>query len=340
MEREYKTYKWLDTVSSSIARYLNVQWPPGLNRNSRNTLELMNALSRYYLSYYNAPNEQIELINKFLNEIENKHLINNNIQKQDIINIFNSVTSYQIDLIIQNEGILQLRVNISGRWVWFNYGTFSFRLPLSRYELLREDGVNSNESIATVLLRYSGLFPISGNFWSIPPEAYLYFSENILEYAPSMNDIEEFPIVECFASPLNFNLPTYCSLFPDVDAPFGSIGNFFEVYNSFEPGLYIVNPPYTERLIDATAAVVLHLLEKEGQWVIILMLPTWVDLDPFKQLKRSRHTKFIINLEKNSFEVYHALNDTRIRGPFEITVLVMSTIPLTITEEQIRELFQ
>ena len=32
---------------------------------------------------------------------------------------------------------------------------------------------------------------------------------------------------ECFASPLNAYLPAFCSGFPDVDAPFGSSGSFF-----------------------------------------------------------------------------------------------------------------
>ena len=34
---------------------------------------------------------------------------------------------------------------------------------------------------------------------------------------------------ECFASPLNCFFPNFCSLFPDTDRPFGSLGSFFDL---------------------------------------------------------------------------------------------------------------
>ncbi len=52
--------------------------------------------------------------------------------------------------------------------------------------------------------------------------------------------------VECFSSPLNCYLPWYCSLFPDVDAPFGSCGSFFDwapTCGSFE-----ANPPFVPQV--------------------------------------------------------------------------------------------
>ena len=52
---------------------------------------------------------------------------------------------------------------------------------------------------------------------------------------------------ECFASPLNHALPSFCSVFHDADRFFGSSGNFF----AFEPaatdpagGVYECNPPF------------------------------------------------------------------------------------------------
>ena len=57
---------------------------------------------------------------------------------------------------------------------------------------------------------------------------------------------------ELFASPLNARSVPFCSAFPDVDAPFGSIGSFL----SFRPrrGSYEANPPFAPLLITAMAA--------------------------------------------------------------------------------------
>ena len=53
--------------------------------------------------------------------------------------------------------------------------------------------------------------------------------------------------IECFASPLNCNLPLYCSLFPDTDAVFGSLGSFFD----FQPkeGSFQANPPFIAEIM-------------------------------------------------------------------------------------------
>ena len=52
---------------------------------------------------------------------------------------------------------------------------------------------------------------------------------------------------ECFASPLNSRYPHFCSAFPDTDAPFGSVGSFF----NFKPraGSFEANPPFVPNLI-------------------------------------------------------------------------------------------
>ena len=52
--------------------------------------------------------------------------------------------------------------------------------------------------------------------------------------------------VECFASPLNAYLPAYGSAFADVDAPFGSRGDFFK----FAPlaGSFCANPPFVHEV--------------------------------------------------------------------------------------------
>ena len=55
------------------------------------------------------------------------------------------------------------------------------------------------------------------------------------------------PSIECFASPLNCYYPRFCSAFADVDAPFGSLGSFFD----FSPtrGTFEANPPFEPAIV-------------------------------------------------------------------------------------------
>lgn len=64
--------------------------------------------------------------------------------------------------------------------------------------------------------------------------------------------------MECFASPLNCRWPRFCSLFIDTDAPFGSLGSFFE----FQPsrGSFEANPPFDKDCVTRMAAHMLKLL--------------------------------------------------------------------------------
>ena len=69
---------------------------------------------------------------------------------------------------------------------------------------------------------------------------------------------------ECYASPLNQYLGSFCSAFADTDAAFGSKGSFFD----FRPteGSFECNPPFDSKSIDACLEHVLSLLmASDGQ---------------------------------------------------------------------------
>lgn len=68
--------------------------------------------------------------------------------------------------------------------------------------------------------------------------------------------------LECFASPLNCRFDQYCSAFPDVDAPFGSLGSFF----SFAPkeGSFEANPPFVPDVMLAAVRHAEFLLERSS----------------------------------------------------------------------------
>lgn len=119
-------------------------------------------------------------------------------------------------------------------------GDVSFPLSRSRYETLlaaHTGGSDSfNDNLFCMLCRYASLFS-PGMQGAIPPPVFDTLRRH-------------FPIAhELFASPLNSAQPTFCSLFPDTDAVFGSIGSFFEA--DLSSGMHQANPPFVESLMSA-----------------------------------------------------------------------------------------
>ncbi|MGZ5500906.1 MAG: hypothetical protein ACXWEW_07150, partial [Nitrososphaeraceae archaeon] len=99
----------------------------------------------------------------------------------------------------------------------FTYKNYSRQISPERMQFLRTLG--SDYEIARMMLRYASILPGSQH-WNMPLETFKeYYNRGIR--------------IEGFSSPINSQLITidrscrFCSLFPDVDKPFGSIGNFF-----------------------------------------------------------------------------------------------------------------
>lgn len=64
--------------------------------------------------------------------------------------------------------------------------------------------------------------------------------------------------LECFASPLNCRWPSFCSMFPDTDAPFGSSGDFFQFFP--QRGSFEANPPFDRSFVSSMTAHMQKLL--------------------------------------------------------------------------------
>jgi len=82
---------------------------------------------------------------------------------------------------------------------------------------------------------------------------------------------------ECFSSPFNCYLPTYCSAYPDTDVPFGSLGSFFDFYPSC--GSFEANPPFSQPLM-ARMIVHMHNLltnaeQHGGAMSFAVIVPAW-----------------------------------------------------------------
>ena len=95
---------------------------------------------------------------------------------------------------------------------------------------------------------------------------------------------------EAFASPLNCRYGRFCSAFPDVDGPFGSLGSFFQ----FAPtrGSFEMNPPFVPEVLTAAAERAESLLaaaeESGGRLSFVVVVPAWRDVPMWRALDESR----------------------------------------------------
>ena len=95
--------------------------------------------------------------------------------------------------------------------------------------------------------------------------------------------------LECFASPLNAWAERFCSAFADVDAPFGTLGSFFD----FSPphGSFEVNPPFVPELLLAAvhrAEALLAAAERRAAALsFVFVVPQWEPLPFWRHLMGS-----------------------------------------------------
>lgn len=159
----------------------------------------------------------------------------------------------------------------------------------------RYQGTSFDRDLASVLLRYSNVMQ--------PEKGAVYEGVNLHAAVPlpvfSMLQREMRVTTECFASPLNATLGSYMSAFPDVDAPFGSIGSFF-TYDFREGGSYEANPPYTDDMIDAMITRMDTLLAQEVPLSFVIIVPNWSS-PPIDKIRQSRWKQFEHVMKNTSF---------------------------------------
>jgi len=98
--------------------------------------------------------------------------------------------------------------------------------------------------------------------------------------------------IESFASPLNCYFTRYCSAFIDTDAPFGSLGSFY----NFKPksGSFEANPPFTEELMELMVSHIEQLLTDAGDSPLsfAIFIPEWLDPPTPALVKMRDNCKF------------------------------------------------
>ena len=108
---------------------------------------------------------------------------------------------------------------------------------------------------------------------------------------------------EAFASPLNcYHTKGFCSAFPDVDAPFGTRGDFFKLADAgaFKRGAAQVNPPFVSGVMRRVAETIERVLtaasENDAPLTFVVFIPGWTDEWAWSALSDSRFlvTKFVV----------------------------------------------
>ena len=175
--------------------------------------------------------------------------------------------------------------------------------------------------IVRMLLRYS-IFDMSNQQWSIGITLY----DNI----SSLLDIG----FEMFASPLNFNMNMFCSLFLDTDKTFGSVGNFYNItvdklLNLGLRGVFY-NPPYLPLLMATTTKMCISLLNKMHQlgtdFTVVSFLPNWNDADYIQSFLVSGYTVFQQVIPKGQYVLHEKDRGKLIRGTFDLLFIVMNSM--------------
>lgn len=203
---------------------------------------------------------------------------------------------------------------------------FTYKLPRDRYDALV--GVaggkeNVDLHILVMLLRYESLFP-QGQQWSSPGD----FNDRLFALGVDL---------EAFSSPKNSGLlmawwragagkpPKFCSLFPDTDSYFGSIGNFYSDKVQSALGNFkgvVVNPPFVESIMNSALEKIQEAVKAGVRTVFVVVLPSWEDSDAYKvALANSR---VVVQLAPKSYYfVSHGDPPKKIVASFRSTIFVI-----------------
>lgn len=214
-------------------------------------------------------------------------------------------------------------------------GSISYKISAKTWDNLHNDPL-----FLTTFLNYSFLNPESGLFWSIAREVY----DALQNSAVGMH------VLECFASPFNYNLKSFCSAFRDdagLKYPPGvrCYGDFFSYIEALktdyvDPVRLIVNPPYTDRLIDLVAEKVISYLQVQPNAEFIAMLPDWTPQEGITRLE-TLPGSVSYRFAPQEFYLYDSIHQKAIKPPgMRILIIVNLGGDLEASTEKLEELKQ
>jgi len=187
-------------------------------------------------------------------------------------------------------------------------------------EILKSIKQHSNSNVITMIYRYSSML-LGGQQWGIPFKHYDKLYNNY--------DVR----YEGFTSPLNSRIIRYtngkfCSLFYDVDKPFGSIGNFFDIdmlkHNNTG---WCINPPYIDELLIKSAKKCIESIIKARELKINLfiffIMPGWFDSIAYEILSTFQFKKYEEILLENSY--FYEYKNKKIKASFKSVTFVLDS---------------
>jgi phosphorylated CTD-interacting factor 1 len=158
-----------------------------------------------------------------------------------------------------------------------------------------ETDVNSKDSVSSRDAFHSRLFALLLRYKSI--QGYGFQSGVGPRVFATLRDTVGVTF-EAFASPLNcFHTKGFCSAFPDVDAPFGSRGDFFKAAErkTFRRGAIQVNPPFVGGVMTRAAEAIENALvdadTHDAPLSFVVFVPGWTDEKAWNALTGSRFLK-------------------------------------------------
>jgi len=190
-------------------------------------------------------------------------------------------------------------------------GMLSFKMARTHHQRLLKFTSSEGDSLVRLLLRYYPLGTGGGFFWSIDPSIYEWLEGSL-------------PLLECFASPFNYNTQTWCSPF-ESDRCYGSQGNFFNYIEDLKkPMRLVVNPPYTQQMLERTTKAVLSYLQRVEGAEAILTYPCWNYLECYRTLNEWPNSSSI-QVERGGYSLYDYSSGRRIITPMSLTFFILAS---------------
>lgn len=200
-----------------------------------------------------------------------------------------------------------------------------------------EDIENFHSSVYTLLSRY---FTLAGHGFQAA------CSEHVFGVFRDVLGVQH----ECFASPLNCYLPSYCSAFPDIDSEFLSGGSFWNF--PFSSGSFQANPPFVPSVMLAMVDRIESFLEstsstdEEMPLSFVIVVPCWIEDVSYNKLIKSSYMRHHIVISKQDHGfcdgAQHQRRDRYRASPYDTSVFILQNktgaIKWSIDESKILEI--
>jgi hypothetical protein len=315
--REYARYVAIQSIISSVNATLE----------EYRAREFINILERWLVAVSEVPSLDDRLFDtakllpthsdmvKFKSELEEKQL--------DATKIL-PVLRQRLLLYLDTVEHPPVKYSVKGTRV--QIGTFIRDIARDRIDKLLQLGTSLE--LCILCMRYACILS-RGQQWNVPLAFYRY-----LESACQVT-------LEGFASPFNsqmmlLNTGKYCSVFPDTDTIYGSVGSFFN--QRWMDKRAVINPPYLELLMNSMARVLLAACDASKSCLFVITTPRWVDAEYYLLLSQSSHTVHVIELGKGE----HYYEDSNYNPPQrrsnQATTVFVLNVGVTLPDSFVRSL--